>query len=1054
MASTIKVKRSAVSGNAPNTSNIDTGELALNTADGILYSSDGSSVFEIGANLTSLAVSGQVSLTSNISANGSIGSAGQALLTDGSSKVYWGTVASSGGGGSSGSTAGTRVTYYYTANEGDTEFSGADDNATVADLDVGHVDVFLNGILISPSNYTSNTTAVVFSSAVSNNDIVTIVASDVVFSATGKTYVYSANGTQTVFEGPDLSSQTLSITTDYYDVYVNGILIWDSANNYTSNSTAVTFQTTLAEDDLVTIKTYLISTGQLSTGIEDNSTATTITINSDSSTTFGGHILPSANVTYDLGSTTQRWRDLYLSGTSIELGGATITASGSSVVLPAGSTISGGSGAVVDLDSAQTLTNKTLTSPVISTITNTGTLTLPTSTGTVALTSDISLDTLGITANTTEINYIDGVTSSIQTQLNLKVDETASDGSAIIPSGNTAQRDSSPQAGYLRFNSEDSSFEGYDGSAWGAIGGGGVNNQKLDDISSGFDGANTDFTLAVSSSAVEPGSVNNVLISINGVVQEPTTTYTISGSTITFTTAPEAGDTFFGLFFGTLSINVPGDGTVGTDQLSSANVAFDTSTLFIDSTNNRVGVGTITPATALDVTGTITADGLMVDGDVEISSTGPVLYFMETDTTDVNIRAVSSSGKFYLQSLSDDKSTIKSRFQIDNATGDISFYEDTGTSQKFFWDAADERLGIGTTSPISILETYNTSSAAILSTTTTGYSGFRARSTSGNFYSFIDDSTGSAFSTGAYSRVFWSDGAYPMVFGTNAAEAMRIDSSGNIIIGDTSNNGRKFRVKGSGDLVELVSTNAGAGGAQLDLKHESASAANGDLVGIINFSGLDSGSQNTQYASIQGVASDISAEAGELRLGVRESSSTYNADAVVIDSSGNLLVGTTSVDSNTTGHGLLVNNVAYHTRAGSTLLLNRLSTDGDIAVFRKDGTTVGSVSVTSSGTTYNTTSDIRLKTDIQPISDATDKLMSMNPVKHKWIADPEADAVHGFIAQEMMNVVPEAVSGDPEGEEMMSMDYGRITPVLVAALQDAIKEITALKERLSELEAK
>jgi hypothetical protein len=54
----------------------------------------------------------------------------------------------------------------------------------------------------------------------------------------------------------------------------------------------------------------------------------------------------------------------------------------------------------------------------------------------------------------------------------------------------------------------------------------------------------------------------------------------------------------------------------------------------------------------------------------------------------------------------------------------------------------------------------------------------------------------------------------------------------------------------------------------------------------------------------------------------------------------------------------------------------------------------------------------------------------------------------------MQDIVPEAVSGDPEGEEMMSMDYGRITPVLVAALQEATNEIKALKQRVSELEAK
>src|SRR5210317_1168318 len=89
---------------------------------------------------------------------------------------------------------------------------------------------------------------------------------------------------------------------------------------------------------------------------------------------------------------------------------------------------------IVLTTASQTLTNKTLTSPVISTISNTGTLTLPTSTGTVALTSDITLSTLsvtstaaelnildGVTATTTELNYVDGVTSAIQTQLDAKL---------------------------------------------------------------------------------------------------------------------------------------------------------------------------------------------------------------------------------------------------------------------------------------------------------------------------------------------------------------------------------------------------------------------------------------------------------------------------------------------------------------------------------------------------------------------------------------------------------------------------------------------------------
>jgi hypothetical protein len=140
--------------------------------------------------------------------------------------------------------------------------------------------------------------------------------------------------------------------------------------------------------------------------------------------------------------------------------------------------------------------------------------------------------------------------------------------------------------------------------------------------------------------------------------------------------------------------------------------------------------------------------------------------------------------------------------------------------------------------------------------------------------------------------------------------------------------------------------------------------------------------------------------------------------------------------------------------ADTACILNRTSSVGSIAQFRYNGAGKGGIDISTSGTTYNTTSDIRLKTDINPIADATDKLMAMNPVSHRWKADPDADAVYGFIAQEMQDIVPEAVSGDPEGEEMMSMDYGRITPVLVAALQEATNEIKALKQRVSELEAK
>jgi len=84
----------------------------------------------------------------------------------------------------------------------------------------------------------------------------------------------------------------------------------------------------------------------------------------------------------------------------------------------------------------------------------------------------LTVNGVDVTATAAEINYVDGVTSNVQTQLDGKVDQTSDTGSAEIPTGTTAQRDGTPAAGMFRFNTTESSFEGYDGSEWGAVGGG------------------------------------------------------------------------------------------------------------------------------------------------------------------------------------------------------------------------------------------------------------------------------------------------------------------------------------------------------------------------------------------------------------------------------------------------------------------------------------------------------------------------------------------------------------------------------------------------------
>ena len=90
-------------------------------------------------------------------------------------------------------------------------------------------------------------------------------------------------------------------------------------------------------------------------------------------------------------------------------------------------------------------------------------------------------------------------------------------------------------------------------------------NREVDDITSSFNGSTTAFTLQVNSQNVSPGSSNNIIVSLGGVVQNPSTDYTVAASTLTFTTAPANGLSFFGLVLGQqVDIQSLADGTSPT----------------------------------------------------------------------------------------------------------------------------------------------------------------------------------------------------------------------------------------------------------------------------------------------------------------------------------------------------------------------------------------------------------------------------------------------------------------------------------------------------------
>jgi hypothetical protein len=160
-----------------------------------------------------------------------------------------------------------------------------------------------------------------------------------------------------------------------------------------------------------------------------------------------------------------------------------------------------------------------------------------------------------------------------------------------------------------------------------------------------------------------------------------------------------------------------------------------------------------------------------------------------------------------------------------------------------------------------------------------------------------------------------------------------------------------------------------------------------------------------------------------------------------IDSSGNLLVGTTDTGFNARQ---LVRFSASGTSTNGIAIWNGA---GDGAVFAAFANSTGGFvgTITQSGTTavlYNTTSDQRLKENIVDAPEFGSVIDSIQVRSFNWKTDQTHQRA-GFIAQELVTVAPEAVHQPTDTEEMMAVDYSKLVPMLV-------KEIQSLRKRLAD----
>ncbi len=460
-----------------------------------------------------------------------------------------------------------------------------------------------------------------------------------------------------------------------------------------------------------------------------------------------------------------------------------------------------------------------------------------------------------------------------------------------------------------------------------------------------------------------------------------------------------------------------------------------------------------TSASGISVTGTVTADGLTVDGVGSFSSTAPYIDLFETDTTDLNSRIVSNSSSLRLQTVGDDGSGSINRLLIDHATGDISFYEDTGTTPKFFWDASAESLGIGGNGVGNGLGVYLNKGAVA------------------NFYEASDGTKTMIAGTDAgndYVKI-GSLSAHPVGFVVGNGEKVRLDASGNLLVGTSLNNptssgvnvaGQEFST--TGGVRSTVESNAAA---TFNRKTDDGAIAlfrkDGTTVGSIgsHVNGLLIGTTEGSDAFLKFESNAVrpSAWNGSYRDAAIDLGHTSSRFKDLYLSGGMQL--SRAVTSET--------EIESYNNTDSGGAKYKIS-------FKQNGTQVGVIEVGTSSTNYITSSDYRLKQNVVGMSGATERLKQLKPSRFNFIADADT-TVDGFLAHEVQDIVPEAISGtkdamrdeeyevtpavlDDDGNvvteavmgtrsvpDYQGIDQSKLVPLLVATIQELEARIAALE---------